>query len=213
MNSRKLWVLGIVLSFLIAISLATIVLAQDSTDSNPDGNTEVQQQDINTDDDDSNPTGSPDIRIPDKYLPNTRAPNENGLSTSVYFTPQDENTSTTVIFLYNTTAVTATVGLQTFRLDGTGYISTSFSIPADHLVRIAADPVSTVSSSWTDVIIASFTTNSTYGLLTLPDGIKADGYVAWNGSLTFDPLDAVPTLPLRFSTDPHSVFLPTIQEN
>jgi hypothetical protein len=35
-------------------------------------------------------------------------------ATTVYFTPQDENTSTTVLFLYNTNAVTSTVHLNTY---------------------------------------------------------------------------------------------------
>lgn len=161
---------------------------------------------------DSNPTGEPEVIIPDRYKPDL-ANGANGVGeATVYFTPQDENTSTTVMFLYNTSAVTATVGIETFRLDGSTYINTDVAVPPNGLVRICGDSVSGI-GTWNDVVLVNFTTSSTYGRMTLPDGVKADGYVAWNGGGTYDPLDAVPTLPLRFSIDPPTVFLPAAQRN
>jgi hypothetical protein len=73
--------------------------------------------------------------------------------------------------------------------------------------------VDTVSSSWQDVILINFTTFSTYGRLTLPAGVKADGHVVWNDGNTYDPLQVAPALPLRFSIDPPTIFLPTIQRD
>ena len=78
--------------------------------------------------------------MPAKYQPRagTNEIEANGSEATVYFTPQDENTSTTVIFLYNTGDTDATVGLQTFELNGTLYIDTSILVPADGLVRGSA---------------------------------------------------------------------------
>jgi hypothetical protein len=160
----------------------------------------------------SHPILTQRVVIPVKYQPDTAelqaAAGAN--TTTIYFTPQDENTSVTILFLYNTNNVTATVGIQTFRLNGTTYIDTSVNVPPNSLVRIAADSVSTVSSSWQDAILVNFTTSSTYAQMTMPPGVKAEGYVAWNGGSTYDPLDPVPVLPLRFSTDPATIFLPNI---
>ena len=183
-----------------AVVWGAIVMAQTEPDSGAD--TALQ-----LDDNDSNPAHAPQVIIPEAY----RSEGTGGSGgTPIYFTPQDENTSVTVLFLYNTRGVTATVNLQTFRLDGSTFISTSVAVPPHHLVRIAADSVSTVSSSWQDVVLVNFTTSSTYARRTVPAGVKFDGYVAWNGGGTYDPLDAVPTLPLRFSIDPPTVFLPAV---
>lgn len=158
---------------------------------------------------DSRPSGPPEIVIPDKYQPKaTDASIQAPGRATVYFTPQDENTSTTVIFLYNTRRATATVGIQTFELDGALYIDTAVDVPGHGLVRICGDEVSTVSWTWQDVVLINFTTASTYGKLELPDRVKAEAYVVWNGGAQYDPLQVVPTLSIRFSSDPPSVFLP-----
>lgn len=161
--------------------------------------------------DDSNPAGQPEVRIPEAYRSQAAASSSHN-ATTVYFTPQDENTSTTVLFLYNTGGITATVGLQTLRLDGSLYISTTIDIPPAALVRVAGDTVDTVANSWQDVVLVNFTTSSTYARMSVPAGVKADGYVVWNDAGTYDPLQVAPTLPLRFSTDPATVFLPTVSE-
>lgn len=163
---------------------------------------------------DSNPSITPQVVIPASYQPDAaELQAAAGANTAtVYFTPQDENTSVTILFLYNTSNVTATVGIQTFRLNGTTYIDTSVNVPPNSLVRIAADSVSTIASSWQDAILVNFTTFSAYAQMTMPPGVKAEGYIAWNGGSTYDPLDPVPVLPLRFSTDPATVFLPVINQ-
>ena len=149
---------------------------------------------------DSNPVGPPVVVIPQTYQAPpglTRAASVRG--TSVYFTPQDENTSTTVLFLYNTNDVDQTVGLQTFYLDGSTTIDTTILVPANGLVRICGDSVSSASASWQNVVLVNFTTFSTYAKLILPKGVKAEGYVAYDPSGTFDPLTEAQMLPLRFS--------------
>lgn len=151
--------------------------------------------------DDSSPDAVPEVVFP----PGVQAgePADLPLPTErqiVFFTPQDENTSVTVMFFTNTTNANRTVRITTYRLDGSVFIDTTINVPARGLVRIAADPVSTISASWQDTILVNFTTFSAYGRLVLPRGVFAEGYVAWNGGATYDPLDVVPTLPLRFWT-------------
>lgn len=191
-----------------AVVLATIVLlgslafAQDGA-SNPATPTLSA--------DDSRPAGEPETWIPEAYRSSSAA-NSSHNATTVYFTPQDEDGSTTVLFLYNTGEVTATVGLQTFQFNGAQYISTTLDIPPAALVRVAGDTVSTIAGSWQDAVLINFRTSSAYARMTVPSGVKAEGYVVWNGGSTYDPLQVAPTLPLRFSTDPATVFLPSISE-
>jgi hypothetical protein len=164
---------------------------------------------------DSNPIGTPEVVIPKMYQPALAGASSATTSTNsvatVYFTPQDENTSTTVLFLYNTNPSTATVGLQSYYINGSLTLSTSVAVPPLGLTRICADSVSTVSASWQNTVLINFTTFSAYAKMTLPAGVKADGYVAWDLTGTYDPLTNTQTLPLRFSTDPASVFLPSLQ--
>ncbi len=150
---------------------------------------------------DSNPVGPPEVVIPEMYRPDPNsvpAPNA-VITTPVFFTPQDENTSTTVLFLYNTNSTAATVGLQTYYTNGTLTVTTTISVPANGMVRICADTVTTVSASWANYVLVNFTTFSAYGKLTLPQGVKVDGYVAWDTTGVYDPLTEMQTLPLRFS--------------
>lgn len=165
-------------------------------------------------DSDSNPARLPEVTLPSQYQPTARdAANAPTANTTVYFTPQDENTSTTILFLYNTNATTSTVGLQTFYINGSLTISTSVAVPPLGLVRICADTVSTVSASWSNYVLINFTTFSAYAKMSVPAGVKADGFVAWNSTGIYDPLVVSQTLPLRFSTDPATVFLPTAQNS
>jgi hypothetical protein len=185
---------------LLALAVGPLVLAQGPADSAAQANQST----------DSNPAGKPEVVIPIAYRPSAADAAQAISGTPVYFTPQDENTSTTVLFLYNTNATTATVGLQTFYINGSLTISTSVAVPPLGLVRICADSVSTISASWSQYALINFTTFSAYAKLTMPMGVKADGYVAWNPTGVYDPLTISQTLPLRFSTDPSTVFLPSL---
>jgi hypothetical protein len=197
---------------MFGLSFWTLTAAQGQSDSQP-GNAADAQRAVDSPGSDSNPAGAPEIRIPEQYQPRPAASGaaSNALVAPIYFTPQDENTSTTVLFLYNTGATTATVDIETYALDGALYLSASVAVPPAGLVRICADEVSTISATWQDVVLINFRTWSTYAAMTLPDGVKAEGYVVWNGGATYDPLQIAPTLPLRFSTDPPSVFLPMVR--
>lgn len=192
---------------MLALVLSPIVFAQGRGDHRPEAS-------IATDNtgDDSNPIGKPQVAIPDMYRPSAAdlVQAQTANEAVVYFTPQDENTSTSVLFLYNTNPATATVGLQTFYINGSLTISTTVAVPPLGLVRICADTVSTVSASWANYVLINFTTFSAYAKMTVPAGVKADGYVAWNPTGIYDPLTISQTLPLRFSTDPATVFLPSV---
>ena len=162
---------------LLALAVGPLAFAQGPTANKPSDNTAQ-----GTLGDDSNPIGKLEVSIPLAYRPTTAdaAQAVTGTATIVYFTPQDENTSTTVLFLYNTNAATATVGLQTFYINGSLTISTSVAIPPLGLVRICADTVNTVAASWANTVLVNFTTFSAYAKMTVPMGVKADGYVAWD---------------------------------
>jgi hypothetical protein len=191
-----------------ALALVSLALAQSASARQPDAPAAAI-------DSDSNPTRKPEVVVPDQYRPTARdlAAAAATASTIVYFTPQDENTSTTVLFLYNTNTTTSTVGLQTFYLNGSLTISTTVAVPPLGLVRICADSVSTVAASWANTVLVNFTTFSAYAKMTVPGGVKAEGYVAWDSTGVYDPLVVSQTLPLRFSTDPATVFLPTVQDS
>jgi hypothetical protein len=195
----------------LALVISSLVLAQASSDNQLDSAAQANPGQSPAGDD-SNPVGTPEVIIPVQFQPSlASSPQTTGPVTTVYFTPQDENTSTTVLFLYNTSPVTATVGLKTFYINGSLTISTTVSVPPNGLLRMCADSVTTVSASWANYVLVNFTTFSAYAKMTLPAGVKADGYVAWDTTGIYDPLTAVQVEPLRFSIDPPTVFLPTIQ--
>ena len=204
---RKPIIFALLIVSVLSVALLAVAYAwAQGPDSNP---TPADQGLLGSD---SNPVGQPEAIIPPEYQPSANAPQD--VSTRpVYFAPQDENTSTIVLFLYNTTSLTQTVPLRTYQLNGSLTISTTVSVPPNDLLRIDADSVSTVSASWSNYMLVNFTTFSAYARMDLPDGVKVDGYVAWDTTGVYDPLTALQTLPLRFSSDPLTVFLPVNVNN
>jgi hypothetical protein len=208
---KHLVTLGIVVAVVIVLSLLSSYAFAQRSEVNP-----VQPPAVLPElGSDSNPLGKPEVIIPEMYRPTASAlaATAAGPVSTVYFTPQDENTNTTVLFLYSTNNQTTTVGLETFYLNGSLTISTTVAVPPNGLVRICGDTVNTVSASWANYVLINFTTFSTYARMTLPAGVKAEAYVAWDTTGVYDPLTTTLTLPLRFSADPSTVFLPTVQRN
>jgi hypothetical protein len=200
---KAVLLLSAVVLFVLVFLVGSLVFAQAPGDEGQAGDAAQGS--------DSNPVGTPEVVIPEQYQPRAvAAPQAATPASTVYFTPQDENTSTTILFLYNTNTLTETVGLQTFYINGSLTISTTVAVPPKGLVRISADTVTTVSASWASYVLINFTTFSAYAKMTVPTGVKADGYVAWDTTGIYDPLTALQTLPLRFSADPPSVFLPVL---
>ena len=208
---KNLLITGIiVIVSLGSFSFGSRVFAQNGSgsDSNPASLGSAAQSSIGTD---SNPTGKPEVVIPQQYQPNAvTASNASPVST-LYFTPQDENTSTTVLFLYNTTSTDANVSLQSYYTNGSLTINTTIAVPAMGMVRICSDAVTTVAASWASTVLINFTTFSAYAKLTLPAGVKVDGYIAWDTTGAYDPLTSLQTLPLRFVSGSTNFFLPFIQ--
>ncbi len=216
MKRHHVLVIVAIAVFVLALSFWTLAIAQGPSDSQLENATSHPTQGTGSVGSDSNPTGAPEVFVPEHYQPSAAGVASVAAATTaatVYFTPQDEDTSTTVLFLYNTSTTTATVALQSYELNGSLEISTTVAVPPAWLVRICGDEVSTVSSTWQDVVWINFRTWSTYAKMTLPAGVKAEGYVVWNNASTYNPSQVAPTLPLRFSTDPSTVFLPSVQRN
>lgn len=123
----------------------------------------------------------------------------NDAGQTLYFTPQDNMRNTTVLFLYNTSNTYKVSSLYTFRLDGSLWLDYTFGLPSGEMWRICGDLVDTNIETWQGYAYVPFGNSSAHAMLVLPHGVKVEGYIAWNGGTTYDPHDAVPTLPIRFS--------------
>ena len=120
----------------------------------------------------------------------------------VYFTPMDENTSATILFVYNTSDTSNVFNITAYYSNGSKTLSVNIPVAAHALVRICSDTVSTISASWTNYVLVNFTTFSVYGTLTLPKGFHANGYIAWDSSGVYDPLMTnVPVMNLTFTSN------------
>lgn len=154
--------------------------------------------------------------IPEEFQPDPGAVVGGGVST-VYFSPQDSNSTNTVLFLYNTSQAVANVDIQGFGFAGESTLSQTVGVPAEGALRISADTLVISPEpppSWLDnVAYVNFADNTAYATLQLPAGVRAEGWVVWNGMETFDPRADVERVPLRFSVDPPTVFLPLIPQN
>ena len=196
----------VVIVLVLALALGSWVVAQGSDPDSPVGAASLDTSD-------TDPGAEPEVVIPEKYQPKAgalAAPRPVP-TTPVYFTPQDMNHSCTVLFLYNTSNSAATVRIQAWRTNGNEFLDTDVVVPANNMVRICSDPTT---ASWADTVIVNFTGNSAYARMLLPEGVKADAYVAWQGTGAYDPeAVGIPVLPIRFSTDPESVYLPAVHSD
>jgi hypothetical protein len=136
--------------------------------------------------------------------------------TLVYFAPTDNDATATVLFLYNTDTVAHVVALRGFNYNGAMVYSQNISVGASSFLRLVSDSVvSAPPPSWATP--APITTNFTdfvyFASLSLPKGVKVEGYILFNpGTGVVDPRKDQGAIPLRFSTDPATVFLPTMQK-
>lgn len=134
--------------------------------------------------------------------------------TLVYFVPTDNDATATVIFLYNTDSVAHTVALRGYSYNGVLVYSLNINIAANSLLRLSSDSIAAAPPpSWATPapVITNFTDFTYLGSLSLPKGVKAEGYIIFNpGTGTVDPRQDQGAIPLRFSTDPATVFLPAV---
>jgi hypothetical protein len=136
--------------------------------------------------------------------------------TLVYFVPADSDATGTVLVLYNTDSVAHTVALRGYSYNGVLGYSLNINVPATSLVRLSSDSIAAAPPpSWATPapIITNFTDFTYLGSLSLPKGVKVEGYILFNpGTGTVDPRLDQGAIPLRFSTDPAAVFLPAVQK-
>jgi hypothetical protein len=134
--------------------------------------------------------------------------------TLVYFVTADSDATATVLVLYNTDSVTHTVALRGYSYNGVLGYSLNINVAAGSIVRLSSDSIAAAPPpSWATPapIITNFTDFTYLGSLSLPKGVKAEGYVLFNpGTGTVDPRLDQGAIPLRFSIDPATVFLPAV---
>jgi hypothetical protein len=135
----------------------------------------------------------------------------------VYFVPSDNDATATVLLLYNTDTVTHTVALRGFSYNGVLVYSLNITIRASSSLRLASDSIAAAPPpSWATPapVITNFTDFTYLASLSLPRGVKVEGYTVFNpGTGVVDPRMNQGAIPLRFSTDPATLFLPITQNN
>jgi hypothetical protein len=160
--------------------------------------------------DDEQPPASRNAGIQAPMILPTPIPGE----TLVYFVPTDNDATATVLYLYNTDSVAHIVALRGFSYNGVLVYSLNINVGASSFVRLASDSIAAAPPpSWATPapIITNFTDFTYFASLSLPKGVKVDGYTLFNpGTGVVDPRADQGAIPLRFSTDPATVFLPTV---
>lgn len=169
---------------------------------------------------------SPDGPGSDELPPVNLAPGPDAVSalttptpgeTQVYFIPSDNDATATVLFLYNTDNVDHIVALRGFSYNGVLVYSLNINVAADSFLRLASDSIASAPPpSWATPapVITNFTDFTYFASLSLPKGVKVEGYVVFNpGTGVVDPRTNQGAVPLRFSTDPATFFLPMVPKN
>ena len=137
--------------------------------------------------------------------------------TLVYFVPTDNDATATVLYLYNTDNVAHIVALRGFSYNGVLVYSLNINVGATSFLRLASDSIAAAPPpSWATPApsITNFTDFTYFASLSLPKGVKVEGYTLYNpGTGVVDPRADQGASPLRFSTDPATVFLPVAQKN
>lgn len=138
-------------------------------------------------------------------------------NTQLYFVPTDNDATATVLYLYNTEPLTQTVPVRGFSYNGVLVYSLNITIAPTSFLRLASDSIAAAPPpSWATPapVITNFTDFTYYAMLSLPKGVKAEGYALFNpGTGVVDPRKDQGAIPLRFSTDPASLFLPEVKTN
>ncbi|HBX71157.1 MAG TPA: hypothetical protein DEH25_17720 [Chloroflexi bacterium] len=133
---------------------------------------------------------------------------------TVFFIPTDNDATATVLYLYNTDTVAHIVALRGFSYNGVLVYSLNVNVGATSFLRLASDSIASAPPpSWATPapVITNFTDFTYFASLSLPKGVKVEGYTLYNpGTGVVDPRKDQGAVPLRFSTDPASLFLPTV---
>jgi cell division septation protein DedD len=131
----------------------------------------------------------------------------------VYFVPSDNDATATVLYLYNEDTVAHIVALRGFSYNGVLVYSLNINVGATSFLRLASDSVASAPPpSWATPapIITNFTDFTYFASLSLPKGVRVEGYTLFNpGTGVEDPRHDQGAVPLRFSADPSTLFTPT----
>jgi hypothetical protein len=143
----------------------------------------------------------------------TAVPNQ----TLLYFIPTDNDATATVLYLYNTDSVAHIAALRGYSYNGVLVYSLNINVGAYSFLRLASDSIASAPPpSWATPapIITNFTDFTYIASIELAKGMKVEGFTIYNpGTGVVDPRADQGATPLRFSTDPSTVFLPTILNN
>ena len=161
--------------------------------------------------------GSPEAAGADVYVPNEfvhRSDTATAVSDqTIYYAPLDSNNHNTVLLFQNTNAITATIDLD-FQTDigsacGSGVV---FDIPSGASARVSANSLDPGRPfSWGNTVIYNFFDTCEIGLIHMPSkGVHVAGYVAWTATDVYNPRELNPHAEIRFSSDPFSIFLPSV---
>jgi hypothetical protein len=125
--------------------------------------------------------------------------------TLVYFVPTDNDATATILYLYNTDTVAHTVALRGFSYNGVLVYSLNINVDASSILRLASDSiVSAPPPSWATPapVITNFTDFTYFASLSLPNGVRAEGYTLFNpGTGVADPRKDQGEVPLQFSPE------------
>jgi hypothetical protein len=136
--------------------------------------------------------------------------------TLVYFSTADSDATATVMYLYNTDSVAHTVALRGYSYNGILGYSLNINVPESSLLRLSSDSiVAAPPPSWATPapIITNFTDFTYFASLSLPHGVRVEGYYLFNpGTGTVDPRLDQGAIPIRFSTDPATLFMPSVSK-
>ncbi|MCB8960788.1 MAG: hypothetical protein H6651_10775 [Ardenticatenales bacterium] len=211
----------LVLAILLTIILFWIVPGQNSLAASSAPDSPVNGPDLD------GPSGTPTGEMLGDELPPTNAgigldaasalPTPIPGETLLYFTPTDSDATATVLYLTNTDSAAHIVALRGFSYNGVLVYSLNINVGANSFLRLASDSiVAAPPPSWATPapIITNFTDFTYFASLSLPAGVHAEGYVLFNpGTGTVDPRKDQGAIPLRFTTDPSTLFLPTVPSN
>jgi len=135
--------------------------------------------------------------------------------TLLYFVPTDNDATATVIYLYNTDTTAHIVAVRGYSYNGVLVYSLNINVGATSFLRLASDSIASAPPpSWATPapIITNFTDFTYFASLSLPPGVKAEGYTLFNpGTGVVNPRQDQGAIPLRFSTDPATLFLSSVQ--
>lgn len=136
--------------------------------------------------------------------------------TQVYFVPTDNDATATVLYLYNTDSVTHTVPLRGFSYNGVLVYALNINVKPTSFLRLASDSIASAPPpSWATPapVITNFTDFTYFASLSLPNGVRVEGYTLFNPSTgVVDPRADQGAIPLKFTTDLATLFQPALNK-